>query len=1740
MLARRLTALDVFTATGVPAPAAADLVRVVDKVTVQEKLGDPARLTIYGLEGGVLLPEYAALTKRAILRATFEADGIEETTFWRVREAQTAYGEGQRWSATCEPLWLALGENVAAETLAATGFVDVGVTLGGRLDDVLARLLTPAYGCPDGLATFALGSVDPALGAKPVLVTLTNASTLDGIRQALTKAGGEAEFVAGPGAGGALAHYLLLVKQQVGSATYATRPARGTPSPASPVVNRTQITRRRDDDAYFSHVSAVASGDSPVTLATATWGVTNATYNAGTNRTTLTVTGEPVWEDGALVGLAARAPLAGADGSISALYPIVSTAKPGTITVSGEAQTLTSLVVREADGRDLVALPAASAPHGRKIRRETLNVSPWGNALAEAGASADFSAFASGLPVGWSKVGNPAVGAVTTEGHVRYGTSSVQVQASKDEGLVSLPILRADARQVSAWVGAYIVDTDGGRIRLEIVDEDGSVHPVGEKADSTSVTLQALSIGGAPVKGATFRLRVVADSPTATFILDAATATRSASAEAYAESMGPNALWKEAAKLLEAEGGDAKPDAFDGRLYDLSSIVDGYDEIRIGDAVEVAEDGPMGVTLAARVAELEETFTPSGDASVEKKIRLSTKRADLRRLVETGPPPDPVPVVEPVRRKAPSAQYAVGFRHTGSGEIVVLSWLGNEDVRSVAWTLAVGASVTTGTVSAQTGQIDLNASAPITPGTTIQVEVAAYSDADGTGEKEAAPYRLVTDVPTLEDPASFVGAGATLTVHGTAGEVEVIGPQTQALGASPTFTLGLDDNVRAAQTLGVLGAPYFKRVSADQIGVHAYRTDGTTPYAYVVAKGFIAYEGGTFTRVEGEVVTLSDNLLRLNSDATTPGAWGGVFVHRGGSETVGSPLGKGFVWNESAGRWGRVDISYDAQGGEAIEMGTFKPFPVADTTEQAALNAEMWGGYRRADYLNQPVRTGDSVAFQNVAATGNVSATENVEGRYVYGAEATGSPSFNEGERGAGWRAWQNAETGAWHLETDRGSFREALRATTFQKGTLQVVNAQTAFGNRVLLVEPCVVATTGTLLADEPALMPGDLVWAKDFDDAGGGISFFSAKVTITGAATEEEQEGTGRTAYRYAYSAQEGAGSTLRAGAVAWQVGSTTDPTRQGGVLIDGEIGVMDTYAGVNSWAAFRSPASLRTRTGYIGGVVRDGVTAQGHGFFGTNSYLTGYTRIGGATRYLVADGDTIAFHRWGGAMVGAINADTDGLTIAAQRLRIGSGTTFEGGYDPYRIAEAFDQYRRANAAVMREVFARIGEGFDRLDLVEAWKDLPTGAFAGLDVRTTATEASLAAFAGFTTTTTASLALLGLRATALESEATINATFRTDTTTAMAGLSARVDDTEAALDVFAGLTWTDPQGEVHTGTAGVAALVNQFGSRAVLQALADGRVAGITVNVPFDPDEDATILLDADAVIVPGTLTAGGWKAAPEMLRYPAIGADYTRLEASSTFKGLAVHRDGADVVKVGDFLTGTTPAPVDITSVITNPDLTSATGWTTGAGAGSTGSWTFSGSGALHAAPDAYPDPTYVQAWIEQTVSVGTARAGQTVRLSVAVGGSYPVYGAATIRLLDGSTVLGSRTALSGDYPATVTVDARVPASGYVTIRLSVSNAAGTGARQATFTDVTLSHYLPTMQVGRDGILAWYGPDDYVSINANARALSMPTLRASHAVSIGPSWSVEESIGGELVFKKNGVSKAQITNGGTFQTL
>lgn len=129
-----------------------------------------------------------------------------------------------------------------------------------------------------------------------------------------------------------------------------------------------------------------------------------------------------------------------------------------------------------------------------------------------------------------------------------------------------------------------------------------------------------------------------------------------------------------------------------------------------------------------------------------------------------------------------------------------------------------------------------------------------------------------------------------------------------------------------------------------------------------------------------------------------------------------------------------------AKSGYADEAGHSASSDKAKEAEKAE-NAEQWDGHVFGDYLDQPVRKGDGVAFKSATISDDVK-----------------SPDFSSGiVGGTGWRAWLDA-MGKSHLEIDnlmvraKALFAELeVRKVTYAGGNINL----SAAGSRIVKTVP-------------------------------------------------------------------------------------------------------------------------------------------------------------------------------------------------------------------------------------------------------------------------------------------------------------------------------------------------------------------------------------------------------------------------------------------------------------------------------------------------------------------------------------------------------------------------------------------------------------------------------------------------------------------------------------------------------------
>ena len=345
-------------------------------------------------------PGVEVLRRRATLRTVHAGDGTSPgdlVRWWRAESVDESIGDADlevrvRW----RPLWLDVADTVArpADVL-GSGVEDLSLRLVDRLlPDALAVVLSPDSGAPTtagGAPLLAVGTVDDALLAEPSSYSAQGGTTLDAV-EALT--------------GDARAVYTARVvpAETAAEETYALdlAPAPEPDDGDAPVVevrlavdgsDATRFARTAEASGAVSAVIPVASRPPSLPAGLGQNRLPIASVSGASVSIAGAPGGEPprvVWEDGALVGLQAVVLARTGGATPSAVYTVVGSASPATLTLAPAPPADTAVVrLLAEDGAPLVRIesPSLVAEYGRAEKALDFDgVSPLANLLTDPGA----------------------------------------------------------------------------------------------------------------------------------------------------------------------------------------------------------------------------------------------------------------------------------------------------------------------------------------------------------------------------------------------------------------------------------------------------------------------------------------------------------------------------------------------------------------------------------------------------------------------------------------------------------------------------------------------------------------------------------------------------------------------------------------------------------------------------------------------------------------------------------------------------------------------------------------------------------------------------------------------------------------------------------------------------------------------------------------------------------------------------------------------------------------------------------------------------------------------------------------------------------------------------------------------------------------------------------------------------------------------------------------------------------
>lgn len=868
-------------------------------MTENRRLGEIPRLVLKVKTGLGLVDWYGAtapaIQARRIIKRFLAGGGYD---LWRVVAINSAFdGENPIATVECWGIQMDLGEAIARREL-SDGFVDHQITLTNIPSaDALTEIM--GLNAPSG---FTAGSVHASLASKRVFIFSDRATFADLLNKLCDQLADDSGKAAEWYVEGMAVH----IVPEVGRS--AAENTAGVPLPSrrpvqSPVGNtfgnRIKLDDSIDAQAPFTRLLPMGSedggsstnGGTVVTIQNCDFVVSSAVFSAG--NTTITIAQDAIYLP--------NAPRVGAFfGKSGSIFPVVSTNVPNIIVVSGNASGLNGQLCRffkDGIGTGLTALddPAAVTALGVIERVQDMNeIPPFTNILELGGASVDMSDFSGFLPIGCTAIGSPTTSQETGKLFVKYGTSSVRVVANRDEGVAWETTFNPTTKSpvFSVWSSVRLIS---GKVRLEIEDSDGVIYPIGKRATSAVRELRALSVEGFSPSSGAGAIRLIADSATTEFVVDAITCTNSGTAWEYYPNMGAYGLWLAGAKMIQREAG-IKGVYHVGDVFDVSECVAGvdYDEIGVGSWVRVKEnfDGVVHRTqFDARVSEIEIDHL-MGFPRPRKKIRI---RKNPENIINTFLAIDQRPKTRPSVDEFLRYPTIAGKAYVGTFATtfpVLFDYQGNQFVKSVAWiiqktkftseptTAQWAAAIAAGQM--QNGRdgngvlASLVALQRLSPNETAYIRVLPFSDVNGTGEAGQSSIELTTS--TIGGVEAYINAiQANFATHAEGqGKLYVKDPFKNIVSVkSRSFSGGTVPD----ETVLPFGSPI--AAGTDTEGVFYYANVVLDEGHTSCIEWLVELVGGTFERYsftfDDDIVPFITAVLRLGAFTPPSGGSGGLF-----------------------------------------------------------------------------------------------------------------------------------------------------------------------------------------------------------------------------------------------------------------------------------------------------------------------------------------------------------------------------------------------------------------------------------------------------------------------------------------------------------------------------------------------------------------------------------------------------------------------------------------------------------------------------------------------------------------------------------------------------------------------------------------------------------------------------------------------------------------------------------------------
>lgn len=227
-----------------------------------------------------------------------------------------------------------------------------------------------------------------------------------------------------------------------------------------------------------------------------------------------------------------------------------------------------------------------------------------------------------------------------------------------------------------------------------------------------------------------------------------------------------------------------------------------------------------------------------------------------------------------------------------------------------------------------------------------------------------------------------------------------------------------------------------------------------------------------------------------------------------------------------------------------------------------------------------------------------------------------GSTTYQSGILGGGYRLDQGATlTGQSRLEIDDIIVRGSMRVHIFQKDIVRASNGYLFISDATTATN--VVNITGggpwTIPIKEGVFQAGDILWVKDIDESGGGLTVLSIFLEVLSAATPLAPVVDYVTGDFPA---------TLKAGMTLVRIGNSSNTARQGSIYFDAS-GTAAPYMDIYDGRTGDTPVAPKVRLGRLSGISDSafGGTLSGYGLYTENGYFKGNIVVASATSISLA---------------------------------------------------------------------------------------------------------------------------------------------------------------------------------------------------------------------------------------------------------------------------------------------------------------------------------------------------------------------------------------------------------------------------------------------------------------------------------------------------------------------------------------